>query len=231
MEWRATTPPRLVVILVLGNLLMAAAHVIEAFVPHSIEGLRNQLDMGLEGNVSTWYASAQWGAAAILAGIWAHGAPASSGRRLPLYLPAAGLTAFSLDEVARIHEWIGEQTDVLLPGGDRSGTMVPETGVWMFVLFPILAVAVASVAWLVRDQLRDAPRAVLLLIVGGGWVVLGAGLLELASNLAVGQRLAYSTVVMLEETAELMGATTVIWAMLELLRSAGIGLRSSRHRW
>ena len=93
------------------------------------------LDLDLENNVSSWYSSIQWFMVALFVGLFAH-CNFSLAQRKSWLLPSLSLLflALSLDEIAQIHEWLGRKSDVLLSGASRHNTLLPETGIWMFVI-------------------------------------------------------------------------------------------------
>ncbi|MGI8830705.1 MAG: hypothetical protein ACR2I5_13170 [Candidatus Limnocylindria bacterium] len=215
-------PPRFVLWLVAGNLLVALAFTASLVVGTSGSGfIARQLDPGGEANLPTWYSSMQWALAAALLAIYARFPPAGLTGGVRLYLPTLGALVLSLDEVAGIHEWVGQRSDFLLPGGTRAGTAFSSSGIWMFILLPVVIVAGIWVARLLVDHLRAAPRATALFAAGALLFMFGAAGLELATNAAAGDRSVQLAISTVEEVCELIGASLVVWGAWELLQGTG----------
>jgi hypothetical protein len=161
---------------------------------------------------------------AIFLGLFAHSNFWLAQRKswlLPL-LPLLFL-ALSVDEVARIHEWLGEKTDVLLPGGSRAKTLLPETGIWMFVIgIPFLAAFV----WLIfsiKMYFQDAPNAFIKLFAGMLITLSGALGFETLTNFAAPASMYGMLRIFSEEFCEILGGTIVLWGSYELLIAHGFG--------
>jgi hypothetical protein len=216
-------PPRLVVGLYAVDVLIALAFVLHLTLGLSDSGLiARQLHPGREANIPTWYSSVQWGLAGGLLALYAANAPRHLKRGLRLYLPAVAAFALSIDETAAIHEWIGGRSDALLPGGTRDGTFFSGTGIWMLILVPIAVAVAVWIGILLLDHLRAAPWAARLLIGGVAIFLVGAGVVELATNLPAGNRPVQLGIQIVEEFSEMLGATTVVWGATELLRVSGL---------
>jgi hypothetical protein len=231
---RIPMPPRLVVTLFAIDLLIALAFVANLVVETSNtalarhvggglfhSGLARHLHPGVEANLPTWYSSIQWALAGVVFAVYAAVPAPDLKRGIRLCLPAVGAMLLSLDEAAGIHEWFGQRTDALLPDGTREGTLLSVSGIWMLILIPLAVVAAIWVARLLGDHLRAAPSAASLLAVGAILFVLGAGVLEVLTNFADDQPARFG-VQILEEFAEMLAATTVVWGGLEMLRLSGV---------
>jgi hypothetical protein len=218
-------PPRLVIILYGIDLLFALAFAIHLMIGMSETGLiARHFHPGREANLPTWYSSTQW----VLAGtaLAAYAAYPKPGLRrgLRLYLPAAGALLLSLDETAGFHEWIGGRSDALLPDGTREGTVVAGTGIWMLILIPLAVVAALVVARSLAEHLRASPSAMWLFLIGGLVFLSGAGVVELITNVGVGNRPFQLGIQIVEESVEMLGATTVLWGAIDLLHVSDIGV-------
>src|SRR5262249_56979998 len=120
-----------------------------------------------EGNLPGGYSSMKRFPAGLLLAAFARRRIA---RRDPpswvLALLPLTLFAMSADEVAQIHERIGNHSDALLPGGWRGNTIFAETGIWMFLLgIPFIVFLI----WLLRrtrGYFSAAPGSMLMLIPG-----------------------------------------------------------------
>jgi hypothetical protein len=61
------------------------------------------------------------------------------------------------DEVATLHERLGNKLDIFLPGGSRQNTLFSTTGIWMFAIgVPFLAL-VGFLFLSVRTYFRHTP--------------------------------------------------------------------------
>lgn len=220
--------PRLVALLLVIDGLLALGFTVQLVVGIESTTIAWHLHPGRESNVPTWYSSMLWTLAAGLFAIYARLPPPGLKGGIRLFLPVAGALVLSLDEVAQFHEWIGDRSDALLPGGTREGTIVSGTGIWMLILVPIAVAAAVWVAHLLADHLRAAPAAARLIACGGILFVLGAGVIELIANLAVGDRPLQLGIQVVEELSEMIGATVVIWGGMELLRVHGIRVQRLR---
>jgi hypothetical protein len=216
-------PPRLVMALYAIDVLIALAFVAHlVFGPVHIFFYANQLRPGAEANIPTWYSSLQWALAGALLALYAAHAPRHLKGGIRLFLPAAAAFALSIDESVAIHERFGQLSDRLLPDNTREGTFFSSTGIWMLILVPIAVAGVVWIGLLLVDHLRAAPWAARLLIGGVAIFIVGAGVLETATNLATGNRPAQVGVQILEELVEMLGTTTVVWGSIELLRAGGV---------
>ena len=217
-----SAPSRLVVALYAVDVLVALAFVLQLILGSDSGLIARQLHPGREANVPTWYSSVQWALAGGLLALYAAHAPKHLKGGLRLYLPAVAAFALSMDETAAIHEWIGGRSDGLLPGGTREGTFFTGTGIWMLILVPIAVVVAVWISLLLVDHLRASPWAARLLIAGVAIFLLGAGVVELASNVATGNRSLQLGIQIVEELSEMLGATTVVWGGFVLLRAGGV---------
>lgn len=189
--------------------------------------LRNFVDLDAESSLPTWYASMQWFCAAGLFGLLAFYAWRRH-LRGGLHVGLLGLAflAFSIDEIVQLHEWLGEESDVLLPGATRSATAFSATGIWPFVVgIPVLALLAFI---LLRMRLLFVPRArraLRLLITGIVIMFTGALMVELAANLVEAPDSGAGLLqVMAEEFLEMLGVSFIVWSGYEGLRAHGVEL-------
>jgi len=154
-------------------------------------------DLGVEANLPTWWASAQlWTAAALLASVaWRTGAHPAS------FALAALIAAFSVDEVASLHERIAFAT--------RS-ELLPVTGVWPFVLGPLALVAVGVSARMARRTWHRDPTAAAWLGIGLVGLLVSAAGIELLVNVVPWRSGAHFIQVLAEESGELVSGTLIL---------------------
>lgn len=169
-----------------------------------------------------WYASIQWFCAAFLLWVVAHrlvrrAQPAT----WLLPVPPALLLAFSLDEIAQLHEGFGGVLDRLVLDVPREMTPFPSTGVTVILFGIPFAVAVVLLFVRLRPLLGDAGGPFLKLVVGMAAVLVGAVGVDALSNLVVPTSTIAGIAVLVEEMLELGGATLVIWGGYDIAREIG----------
>lgn len=215
------TRPRLVDGLYLTDAIVVLAYLVNVRVGSPYLFPTHLLDLDGEANLPTWYASAKLLALGLLLALFALRSQARP-RSLFSLFPAILAIAMSLDEVAGIHEWVGRRSDVLLAGGDRTASFLPVTGIWMLVLAPVVLTAIGVAYRGLRQCLGAAPRARRLFIVGCVILLAGALGAEVVANFVVPGTWPAALQVALEEGAELVGATTMLWGALELFAAHGL---------
>jgi hypothetical protein len=142
---------------------------------------------------------------------------------LLLALPLIFL-AFSLDEVAQIHEAVGKCSDALFIG-DRAQSMFSRTGIWMFVIGLPFAALLVTLILLTRDFFSHAPGALVKAMIGIGILFVGAMGIELLRNWVAPDTAFDVMQAFLEEFCEMTGSTIVLWGSYELLGGDGAPFR------
>ncbi len=222
--------PAPVLILLVANVTLIALPVIDHALGSPYARLRHFLSLDDETTLQAWYSSMQWFVAGCLYGVlfvYAYRL------RLPGML-AVGLFAslcivFSLDEIAWIHEWLGQKLDAFLPGGDRANTALSRTGIWPFVIgIPVLTILALILVRARALFFPASPRAFRLLAIGLIVMFTGALVLELMVN-ALERPVEYGGIHLLqhasEEFLEMLGVTIIVWSGFEILQAHGIELR------
>jgi hypothetical protein len=140
-----------------------------------------------------------------------------------VYLLPAGFLAFSLDEIAQVHEAFGVILDGVLLGGTRASTSLATTGIWFVVIgIPfVLATVVAFIALL--PYLRRSPGAARKLVTGMAVFLTAAVGIEALANLVTPGSFIAGLQILVEEVLELIAATTVLWGSYELAQDAQAG--------
>jgi len=217
-----------IALLFLFDLVLVAVPAIDFLIGSPWGRLRNFVDLDAESSLPTWYASMQWFCAAGLFGMLAVHAWRQR-LRGGLYIGILGLAflAFSIDEVVQLHEWLGEESDALLPDATRGATAFSSTGIWPFVVgIPVLAILVFIVLRMRHIFVPHAPHALRLLIAGIIIMFTGALIVELAANLVEVRRSGIGLLqVTAEEFLEMLGVSFIVWSGYEGLRAHGIELR------
>jgi hypothetical protein len=181
------------------------------------------LDLNGEANLPAWYSSIQWFCVAALLGIFARrNFSLSQGKSWLLAALSLVFLAFSLDEIAQIHEKLGLMSDIFLPNASRKNTLFPRTGIWMFVIgIPFLALFVALILS-IRSYFQRAPSAFIKMLFGLAIMMVGAIGIETFDNFVAPTSVYGVLRVFLEEVCEMLGGTVVLWGSYELLYRHGV---------
>jgi hypothetical protein len=225
-QWWAV--PAAVLVFFIADFGLALAYLLNFAIGQPAEKLTLILDLEGEANLPTWYASTKLFIVAALLGLFArqHFEP-SQLRSWPLVGLALAFLAFSADETAQIHEWVGYKVDtVVLEGGTRAGTLFDHTGLWMFLVGLPVAAAIGVLIWSVRFYLGRAPGVVSKYVAGCGVLMLGAVGLEMLRNFVAPGTGAHVVQVCAEELLEMAGVTLILWGTLDLLKAYRIHLSS-----
>lgn len=226
MPPRARIPP--VILIFFGiDMALGLAYVVNYLVGQPFRPLTRLLDLNGECNLQSWYSSMQWLCVAILLGIFAYRNFNRSSRRSWLLVALVLVfLAFSVDEVAQIHEGLGRRTDIMLPGGTRKDTPFAHTGIWMFVLGVPFIIFFGWLAYSVRVYFRRTPSAFVKIVLGVAIFLTGAIGIETLSNLVVpGSAFDILENFVEEAVFEMVGSTIVLWGSYELLNQHGFALR------
>ncbi len=214
--------PWLVVPFFAMNLALGAAFLFVSALDLPYGKLNGFFNLEAERNLPTWYSTLQLFVLAVMTGLFA---ASRFDRTQPRSWFLWGLTlvflAMSMDEIAEIHEYLGYESDVLLPGGDRKQTPFGYTGIWMFLIgVPFLLFALGLVMS-VRRYFAAAPGVLKKFIVGFLVLVGGASGVETAANFVVLGSAWHVVQVFFEETMEMTGVTIMLWGAYDLVRASG----------
>ena len=211
--------PRYILAAFAVDLTLGLAYGVDFLIGHPLERLSRFIDLDGEVNLPTWYSSIQWFCVAAL--LWVFATRNVSRSKLTswllLLLPAVFLM-FSLDEVARLHEGFGGVLDRSALDVPRTSTALAKTGTWFILLGIPFAVAFALLIAAVRPYLRHSRGAFLKLVWGATMFLTAAIGVEALSNLVVPDSPLATLQILVEESLELIGSTTVLWGCYELVR-------------
>jgi hypothetical protein len=223
---RSRIPPVILIFFII-DLALGLAYIVNYLAGQPFRPLTLLLDLNGECNLPSWYSSMQWLCVAILLGIFAYRNFSRSSRRSWLLVALALLfLAFSVDEVAQIHEGLGKRTDIMLPGGTRKDTPFAHTGIWMFALGVPFILFFGWLAYSARVYFRRAPGAFVKLVLGMVVFLTGAIGIEALSNLVVpGSAFDILENFVEEVMFEMVGSTIVLWGSCELLDKHGFAVR------
>lgn len=210
------------------NVVLVVAPAVDYGIGSPYAVVRSTLDLDSEHSLPAWYASIQWFIASALFGSFV--ILLRRGWRSAMTALALVCLAFSADEIVGFHEWLGQRTDALLPGGDRANTVLWRTGIWPLIIGVPVVLLLGGMLVQVRRMYAPAPRAFRLLVLGFALMFGGALLVELGANLVVdpddNQGLALLQLIC-EELLEMLGVTLIIWSAYALLVAYGCELRLS----
>jgi hypothetical protein len=205
------------------DLVIGGIYLLNLLLGNPIEILARFIDLDRERSLPTWYASIQWFGAAVFTWLFARATiKRREIRSLLLWLLPATFLAFSLDEIAQVHEAFGVILDDLLLGG-RETSSLATTGIWFVVVGIPFVIATVVVFVALLPYLRRSPRATLKLAIGMTLFLSAAIGIEALSNLVASDAFVGGLQVLIEEGLELLAATTVLWGSYELMRDAGGG--------
>jgi hypothetical protein len=170
-------------------------------------------DLNRDGNLPTMYSVAQLLLVAVFAyfyGMLMYLRDRMVG--IVVLLGAALFLYLAFDEGAKFHEAISNQLYKLLIGPRPPGPQ--KSGMWEIFLGPPLLIAlIGGAAWL-RRRLTIQPAVFLKALVGAVVFVSGA-VSDIMTNFLPAGTLRYQTSV--EEGAEMIGVTLILWAVMTLL--------------
>lgn len=225
--------PKLIWIFLLLDVLLCALFVLNQLIGAPFEPVSQMLNLNGEANLPSWYSSIQYFCVFLLSALF-FGQQIKSDRKNILFLafPAMFLL-MSFDETAQIHEWLGRQSDYLLPEGDRKETIFHRSGIWVFVLgLPFLIIFLLLVK-LLKQNFSDHLGSLKKLVVGMLVMLSGALGIETLSNFAQSS-FAYYAQVTVEEGLEMIGVTIMLWATYDMnensLTKLGFGTNGSIER-
>lgn len=225
--WQAMPP--LVRVMFTLDLLMGALYFLARRAKDLIpKPLLNFLDLNGETNLPSWYSAAQL---ALIGGLLVAFAAVQlrRGARSAWALVLAGCVFLflSLDETTSLHEHFGYWLDRFQ---HRRGTALRETGFWMLICAPLFLAAMVVLGLGARRYLRGRKSVVIKFAAGVAIYLAAAAGVEALSNFVTPQGTGARALVLLEELGEMLGATMMLWASLDLLRAHGVRLFVENHR-
>jgi hypothetical protein len=120
--------------------------------------------------------------------------------------------AFSIDETIQLHEFVGVQTDALLPGGTRVSTLFSETGLFFLVVGVPAAILVGVLLAAVRPFLRVPEGAFRKVVIAVSMMFIGAVAVDFLANFVEVRSAPALVLVYVEESLEMAGASVMLWA-------------------
>ena len=209
---------RFVWVLFAIDVALGLAYLANYFAGQPWHTLTRIIDLDGEANLPTWWSSIQWFAVAAL--LFAFVLPRikrGDVRSWALLLLPLVFLLFSMDEVVQIHESVGLHSDVLLPGGTRSDTVLPETGLFFLVVGVPFLLLFTGLIIIIRPYLHEPPGAFKKLVVGMVLMMTGAIGVDWLANFVVDGSTPAILLIYIEETLEMVGATIILWGSYELV--------------
>lgn len=208
--------PTLVGLFFVADILLIVLHVVDAA---ASQPLGNLVDLGKERNLPTAFASLQL---LVIGGFLASFAREQLAQVRPgswmLWLLPLLFFLLATDEVIGIHEKTGLLIDELVPAVERDHLIFSDTGIWMFAIGGPFILITTSFIYLMRSYFT-APGVLSKAALGFGVFMGGAIGIETLSNFVESGSTAHTIQVVVEEGAELVGATVIMWAAHDLLSS------------
>lgn len=183
--------------------------------------LNRQLDLAHEANIAAWFSSVLLVLAGVMALIMAwlswlkDASPAA--RRLPVLAwlaVGAMMVGLSADEVAQVHEWVGNRVPHHL-GAEETVLGLNHTFRWLLILAPFIIGGAALLIWFSIACLRGRDR---ILVIAGVACWIGTILAEYVEAVQWRNGWARGLQVPIEEGFELIGTTLIFIAFVQVLR-------------
>lgn len=170
--------------------------------------------LGFDDNFAAWFSSMLL----AIAGVLAHEASVTAKRCVGsghVYLLMFSLLLFTMsaDEVARIHETVGEFLSTIASNGDTSEA---KNSGWVLVGGPIVLIVFSIAFYLLKPHLFLVKGTTTLLGLGFTSIFLGGVLLESAVNLfdESTPRWIWDTQIIVEETLEMIGTLLICLSLV-----------------
>ena len=207
--------PQIVALFFIADIGLGVAYLVNYLTSGHVE---YSLNLNSENSIGTWYSSIQLFCISAVATVSVYGNLNWRNKRswALVGLPLVFLF-LSIDEAVQFHEWLGLKSDALLPHGDRTETFFQTTGIWVFLIGVPFLVGFLLWAYSIRKFFAISPGSFRKLVVGMLILLLGALGVELLTNYwRGGYSIGYVSVVLCEETLEMLGMTVILWGVYDL---------------
>ncbi|MGB9746861.1 MAG: hypothetical protein ACPLXM_08045 [Bacteroidales bacterium] len=138
-----------------------------------------------------------------------------------LFLLAAGFLFLSADEIIMVHETIGY---AIMPEGARAGSRWWYSGIWGFILGPILFAFLVYLFWSLRDLFKGNMHLLWRSLAGVVIFVGAAAMMDELANLFPYKSKGQMIETVMEEGGEMLGISLILWAVLDLCTEKKIPL-------
>lgn len=211
----AEKPPAIVNSFLFMDIVLCLAYLANSMVGSPSHAVTVFLDLGGERSLASWFSSIQYFFIFLLCAFFSYSKIKADNKSLPLICLPLIFLLMSIDESVQIHEWLGEQVDILFIGrSGRSSTALPLTGVWMFAIGIPFIILFKHYADSIRHHFHKNQPAFKKLLWGMAIMLSGAIGLETIVNFVDHEFLFVE--IALEECLEMIGATVMLWAAYDL---------------
>lgn len=194
--------------------LLVAGYVFDYFYGNPEGYLHKLLCIEDENTIQSWFSSLQlfvvswyfFGLAFTFGNI-------RSRKFWALFLLAAGFLFLSADEIIMVHETIGY---AIMPENARAGTRWWYSGIWGFILGPILFGFLMYLFWSLRDLFKGNMHLLWRSLAGVIIFIGAATVMDELANLFPYKSNGQFIETILEEGGEMLGISLILWAAMDL---------------
>lgn len=210
-----------IICLLLMDAVLASAFLADQLIGTPFGYVTHQINLNGEGNFAAWYSSAKLLGVSVLLAITSRmRILVGDVRGWLLFAVALGFAILSADEVAQVHEWLGERSDALLQDGTREATFFDHTGIWMFVLGIPFIVILLGALYALRNLFAIEPGSLAMFCAGAFTWLLGALGVEIFQNIPDRGSWGFVISILVEESLEMLGVTFMFASGYALARRA-----------
>lgn len=210
----AVKSPAIVKIFFFMDIVLCLSYLANNMVGNPSHAVTVFLDLGGERSLASWYSSTQYFFIFLLCAFFSYSKIKADSKSISLICLPLIFLLMSIDESVQIHEWLGEQIDILFIGNGRSSTALPLTGIWMFAIGIPFIIFFKHYADSIKHHFHKNQSAFKKLLWGMAIMLSGAIGLETIVNF-VGHEFLFVEIA-LEECLEMIGATVMLWAAYDL---------------
>lgn len=196
------------------DILLCLLYLADNLLGNPVHDISVLLDLNGERSLGAWYSSKQLFCIALLSLIFCYAKLRSDKKTLPLMCLPMLFFAMSIDESLQIHEWLGDQADILIAGSYRTGTDFKSTGYWMFFIGLPFILMFALYVNSIKSHFQANLASFEKLLLGMGVLLTGSIGVEISANF-INPNLLFIEC-FFEEGLEMIGATIMLWAAYDL---------------
>ena len=220
--------PKLIRFFFLFDLVLVFLYLINWSLGQPFPFLTQLVNLDGEANLPAWYSSMQLLlVSSMLAIFLSRKFNKNNMESWALLILCLIFAILSLDEIASIHEWLGDASDALLPGGSRKNTLFSETGIWMFLIGIPFSVFLISLIFYFKRYFKNRSHIKNKYFIGLIIFIGSATGIEIISNFVSITGITRIIQTSCEELGEMVGVTFILWATYELLVSYNFSLEFS----
>lgn len=194
--------------------LLALANILNLVLGMPFWPITRLIHLGSDENAAAWFSSILFFIASIVAYDCWKLARAQAIKNCYLILYFAMLLAFmSLDELARIHETLGDDLAKLTGLNDAS---FAKNANWVWIGGPVIILIFGYVLYNLKSLFQTSPFSFKVLIIAFACIVVGGVFLESLTNFLNHDnlKLLWDIEVIFEETLEMLGSILIIYSLI-----------------